>query len=148
MSDKKEKVALSSVFAGIVLTGMKIVVGIMTGSMGIISEAAHSTLDLGAALLTLFAVKISGKPADDRHPYGHGKVESISALIATGLLLLTSIWIIYEAIHRIITGDIEVEATWYAFAIIIISILIDISRSRSLYKVAKETNSQALEADA
>jgi cation diffusion facilitator family transporter len=116
--------------------------------MGIISEAAHSALDLGAASLTLFAVKVSDKPADNDHPYGHGKIESVSALIETGLLFLTSAWIIYEAIHRILAKNIEVEATWYAFAVIIVSIIIDISRSTALGKIAKETNSQALEADA
>ncbi len=145
---KKQSVALSSVFASALMTVMKFIVGVMTGSMGIISEAAHSALDLGAAILTLFAVKVSDKPADDKHPYGHGKVESVSALIETGLLFLTSAWIIYEAVHRILNKNIEVEATWYAFAVIIISILIDISRSLALKKVAKETNSQALEADA
>jgi len=148
MSNKKESVALSSVLASLGMTIMKFVVGIMTGSMGIISEAAHSALDLGAAGLTLFAVKVSDKPADTRHPYGHGKMESVSALIETGLLFLTSAWIIYEAIHRIIIKDFRVEITWYAFAVIIVSIIIDFSRSRALYKVAKETNSQALEADA
>jgi cation diffusion facilitator family transporter len=148
MSNKKESVALSSVFASLGMTVMKFVVGIMTGSMGILSEAMHSALDLGAAGLTLFAVKVSDKPADERHPYGHGKMESVSALIETGLLFLTSAWIIYEAVHRIITKDFHVEITWYAFAVIIISIIIDISRSRALLKVAKETNSQALEADA
>lgn len=148
MKNKKEAVALSSVVASAGMTVMKLIVGIMTGSMGIISEAAHSALDLGAAGLTLFAVKVSDKPADSDHPYGHGKIESVSALIETGLLFLTSAWIIYEAVHRMITKNMEVEATWYAFAVIIISIFIDISRSRALIKVAKETNSQALEADA
>jgi cation diffusion facilitator family transporter len=130
------------------MTIMKFIVGIMTGSMGILSEAAHSALDLGAAGLTLFAVNVSDKPADVEHPYGHGKMESVSALIETGLLFLTSAWIIYEAIHRIIAKDFHVEVTWYAFAVIIVSIIIDISRSRALSKVAKETGSQALEADA
>lgn len=145
---KKQNVALSSVFASAGLTIIKLVVGILSGSMGIISEAAHSALDFGAALITYFAVKISGKPADANHHYGHGKVESVSALIETGLLFLTSGWIIYESIHRLITGKVEIETTWYTFAVIIVSIVVDISRSRALKKVAKETNSQALEADA
>jgi cation diffusion facilitator family transporter len=148
MLNKKIAVALSSVFASAAMTAMKFVVGIMTGSMGIISEAAHSALDLGAAGLTFFAVKTSDKPADSEHHYGHEKIESVSALIETGLLFLTSAWIIYEAVHRIISKNIEIEVTWYAFAVIIISIIIDISRSRSLSKVAKQTGSQALEADA
>lgn len=148
MSNKKTSVALSSVFASAFLTIIKLIVGILTGSLGIISEAAHSALDFGAALLTFFAVKIGDKPADKEHPYGHGKVESVSALIETGLLFLTGFWIIYEAGKRLIIGDSEVTFTWYAIVIVIISIITDISRSRALKKTAKETNSQALEADA
>ena len=147
-SQKKQAVALSSVIASLLLTAMKLVVGIMTGSIGIISEAAHSALDFGAAGLTLFAVRMSDKPADSKHHYGHAKVESVSALIETGLLIVTSVWIIYAAIDRLKGGAIELEVTWYAFAIMIISIIVDFSRSRELKKVAKETNSQALEADA
>lgn len=146
--NKKQSVALSSVFASLLLTILKLVVGLATGSMGILSEAAHSLLDLGAASLTFFAVGVSDKEADEHHHYGHQKVESVSALIETGLLFLTSAWIIYEAVKRLATGKIEVEATWYAFAVMIFSIVIDYSRSRALKKVAKETKSQALEADA
>lgn len=146
--NKKQSVALSSVFASFGLTAMKLVVGILTGSMGIISEAAHSALDFIAALMTYFAVNIGDKPADKKHPYGHGKVESVSALLETCLLVLTSAWIIYEAVKRLIHGKSEVEVAWYSFAVIIISIVVDISRSRALSKVAKETKSQALEADA
>ncbi len=145
---KKEKVALSSVLAGILLTSLKLIVGIITGSMGIISEAAHSALDLGAALITYFAVKISKKPADAEHHYGHGKVENLSALAETLLLFITCAWIIYEAVRRLITKELEVEIAWYSFAVMIISIIVDITRSKALSKVAKETNSQALEADA
>ncbi|TLU82506.1 MAG: cation-efflux pump [Chlorobium sp.] len=145
---KKQNVALSSVTASFFLTAMKLVVGIMTGSIGIISEAAHSALDFGAAALTLFAVKMSDKPADRKHHYGHAKVESVSALIETGLLVVTSIWIIYTATERLLAGTVEIEVTWYAIAIMVISIVVDFSRSRALKRVAKETNSQALEADA
>lgn len=146
--NKKQSVALSSVFASIALTVLKLVVGLATGSMGILSEAAHSLMDLGAALLTFFAVRVGDKEADEHHHYGHQKVESVSALIETGLLVLTSAWIIYEAVKRLTTGKVEVEATWYAFAVMIFSIIIDYSRSRALKKVAQETKSQALEADA
>ncbi len=145
---KKQQVALTSVTASLFLTAMKLVVGIMTGSIGIISEAAHSALDFGAASLTLFAVKMSDKPADKKHHYGNAKVESVSALIETGLLVITSIWIIYAASERLIAGTTELEVKWYAIAIMVISIIVDFSRSRALKKVAKETNSQALEADA
>ena len=147
-SHKKQQVALTSVTASLFLTAMKLVVGIMTGSIGIISEAAHSALDFGAASLTLFAVRMSDKPADSKHHYGHAKVESVSALIETGLLVITSLWIIYAASERLIAGTTEIEVKWYAIAIMVISIVVDYSRSRALKKVAKETNSQALEADA
>jgi len=145
---KKQNVALSSVMASIALTLMKFFVGIATGSIGVISEAAHSALDFGAALLTYISVKIADKPADETHQYGHSKVESISALIETGLLFITCVWIVYEAIHRLFFKEVEVLATWYAFVVIIISIVIDFSRSKALNKVAIETKSQALEADA
>ncbi len=147
-SKKKENVAASSVLASFIMTGGKLTVGLMTGSMGILSEAAHSLLDMGAAIITYFAVRVSDKPADENHHYGHGKIEAISALIETALLFITSAWIIYEASKRLISGNVEVEATWYAFAVVILSILIDYSRSRALMKVAIETGSQALEADA
>ena len=147
-SHKKQQVALTSVLASLLLTVMKLVVGLLTGSIGIISEAAHSALDFGAASLTLFAVKMSDKPADSKHHYGHAKVESVSALIETGLLVVTSIWIIYAAIERLMAGTTEIEVTWYAVAVMLVSIAVDFSRSRALKKVAKETSSQALEADA
>jgi len=145
---KKQSVALSSVAASFLLTVLKIIVGLMTGSIGILSEAAHSAMDFGAAALTWFAVRISDKPADRKHHYGHTKIESVSALIETGLLFLTSAWVIYEAVKRLREGGHEIEVTWYSVAVIVISIVVDISRSRALTKVAKETGSQALEADA
>lgn len=145
---QKQNVALSSVFAGLILTSTKLIVGLLTGSIGIISEAIHSSLDFFSAIMTFFAVRLGDRPADKDHPYGHGKIESISALITTGLLFATSIWIIYESVHRLFFGGVEMEATWYAFAVVALSIVIDISRSRALLKIAKETKSQALEADA
>ena len=145
---KKQSVALSSVSASLLLTILKLVVGLLTGSIGILSEAAHSTMDFGAAAMTWFAVRISDKPADDKHHYGHAKIESVTALIETGLLFLTSAWVIYEAGTRLLFGGHEVEVTWYAIAVIVVSIVVDISRARALKKVAKETGSQALEADA
>lgn len=145
---KKQKVALSSVIASFCLTAIKLFVGIVTGSIGIISEAAHSGLDFGAASLTYFAVRVSDKPADKDHHYGHAKVENVTALIATGLLLITSAWIIYEAVHRLTSKTVEVQVTWYSILVLVISIIIDFSRARALKKVAIETHSQALEADA
>ncbi|MDA8229973.1 MAG: cation diffusion facilitator family transporter [Magnetospirillum sp.] len=147
-SGAKESVALSSVFASAGMAAMKLAVGLLTGSLGILSEAAHSLLDLGAASLTWFAVRIGDQPADERHPYGHAKFESVSALIGTGLLFVTSAFIVKEAVGRLLSPGEPAEATWYSMAVIAVSIVIDIGRSRALSKVAKETGSHALEADA
>ena len=98
---EKRRAALVSVSAAILLTVIKITVGLMTGSLGILAEAAHSGLDLAAALMTFFAVRVSSKPADREHTYGHGKVENLSALFETLLLLLTCVWIVYEAVQRL-----------------------------------------------
>ena len=145
---EKNRVALVSVFAAIFLTVFKIIVGVMTGSLGILSEALHSGLDLVAAVITFFSVRISDKPADKQHQYGHGKVENLSALMETILLLIVCVWIVYEASHRLITGNTEIEVRVWAYVVVISSILVDISRSRALSRVAKKYNSQALEADA
>jgi len=145
---EKNRVALISVSAAILLTATKLVVGLATGSLGILSEAAHSGLDLVAAVITFFAVRISAKPADDKHTYGHGKVENLSAMFETGLLLVTCIWIIYEAIQRLFFRSVHVEASAWAFGIMLLSIVVDYNRSRALYQTAQKYNSQALEADA
>jgi cation diffusion facilitator family transporter len=147
-SKEKGRIALTSVLAAIFLTSFKLVIGIITGSLGILSEALHSALDLVAAVITLFAVRHSDKPADQDHNYGHGKIENYSALIETLLLVITCIWIIYEAAHRLITGKTEIEITIWSFVVIISSIIVDVTRSRALYRVAKKHDSQALEADA
>ncbi|MEZ5839036.1 MAG: cation diffusion facilitator family transporter [Hyphomicrobiales bacterium] len=148
MQDEKERVALTSILASGALTVSKFIVGIMSGSLGVLSEAIHSLLDLGATALTYFAVRISGKPADDTHHYGHAKVESVAALIETGLLFLTSAWIVYEAGKRLLSGEFEVEASYWAIGVIIASIVIDFFRARALNRVAEKTGSQALAADA
>lgn len=145
---EKNSAALSSVIAAICLTTFKIIVGVMTGSLGILSEAAHSGLDLVAALITFFAVRVSDKPADAKHHYGHGKIENFSALIETLLLLATSAWIIYEAYQRLFVEHVKVDASIWAFIVMIVSIGIDFSRSRVLDRAAKKYKSQALEADA
>jgi cation diffusion facilitator family transporter len=147
---KREKrvAALSSVFAAVGLTTFKIIVGVMTGSLGILSEAAHSGLDLVAALVTFFAVRYADRPPDAQHRYGHGKLENLSALIETLLLLATCVWIIYEAGQRLFVESVEVDASIWAFLIMAVSITVDYSRSRLLMRVARKHNSQALEADA
>ncbi len=146
--NEKRAAAMSSVVAAVFLTGFKIVVGLMTGSLGILSEAAHSGLDLVAALITFLAVRLSDKPADEQHPYAHGKIENFSALIETLLLLATSGWIIYEAIQRLFFKEAELELSIWAFVVMGLSIVIDFTRSRILYRAARKHNSQALEADA
>jgi cation diffusion facilitator family transporter len=145
---EKKSAARNSVFAALVLTLMKLIVGIMTGSLGILAEAAHSGLDLVAAGVTFLAVRVSGKPADHDHTYGHGKIENFSALIETVLLFVTCAWIIYEAVHRIFLRSIEIDPSLWAFLVIAVSIGVDVSRSRMLYSVARKHHSQALEADA
>jgi len=148
MASEKSKVALSSFLAAIFLTAFKLIVGFTTGSLGIISEGVHSFFDLLAAGMTLIAVRYSEKPADHNHHYGHGKIENLSALVETLLLLLTCGWIISEAVHRLRTGQLEIEVTFWSFFVIVTSIVIDFTRSRALSKAAKKYNSQALEADA
>jgi cation diffusion facilitator family transporter len=149
MQSEKERVALGSIAASGGLTLAKGVVGVLTGSLAILSEAAHSLIDFGATVMTYFAVRISGKPADEEHHYGHGKVESVSALAETALLFVLSGVVIWEAVKRL-AGDQShaVQATVVAFAVIAVSVVIDFVRARLLYRVASETASEALEADA
>ncbi|HEY6074066.1 MAG TPA: cation diffusion facilitator family transporter, partial [Anaerolineales bacterium] len=145
---EKSAAALSSVVAAVGLTSFKITVGLLTNSLGILAEAAHSGLDLVAALMTFFAVRIADKPADREHNFGHGKVENLSALFETVLLLATSAWIIYEAVQRLFYKSVHVEASIWSFIVMGSSIVIDYTRSRILYRAARKYNSQALEADA
>lgn len=148
MRAEKRAVAGNSVLAAIAVTALKIAVGITTGSLGILSEAAHSALDLIAAVITLFSVRVSDKPADAEHQYGHGKVENFSAFIETGLLLLTCLWIVYEAIERMFFRHVQIEPSLAAFVVLFISMIVDYWRSRSLGRIARKYDSQALEADA
>jgi cation diffusion facilitator family transporter len=145
---EKQAVALASVATASVLVALKLVVGITTASLGILSEAAHSVLDLIAAAVTYFSVRVSDKPADRDHPFGHGKVESLAAFVETGLLLVTSGWIITEAVRRLFFRSVHVEPTVWAFAVMLVSITLDSLRSRSLFRVARKYGSPALEADA
>src|SRR5712664_1064349 len=148
MRAEKRAVAASSVLAAMAITALKIVVGVTTGSLGILSEAAHSFLDLIAAVITLLSVRVSDKPADADHQYGHGKVESFSAFIETGLLLLTCVVIIYEAVKRLFFQHVEIEPSIAAFVVMFISMIVDYWRSRALGRIAAKYDSQALEADA
>src|SRR5262252_6145512 len=125
MADEKQKAALGSIVASVGLTFAKAIVGLATGSLAILSEAGHSLIDLAATVMTYFAVRISGKPADAEHHYGHGKVESVSALAETALLFVLSGAVIWAAMQRLIGGEHAVEATPWAFAVIAGSIVVD-----------------------
>ncbi|HEY5279976.1 MAG TPA: cation diffusion facilitator family transporter [Pseudolabrys sp.] len=149
MRNEKEQVALVSMAASAGLTIAKAAVGLATGSLAILSEAGHSLIDFGATVMTYVAVRISGKPADEQHHYGHGKVEAISALAETALLFLLSGIVVWEAAKRLAAHETHiVDATVWAFGVIVVSIVVDFFRSRALTRVARATQSQALEADA
>lgn len=144
----RKKAAMSSVQWSALLTVIKLVAGFSTNSLGLLSEALHSTLDFVAAGITYFAVRISAQPADERYPYGHGKAESLAALAETALLVVTCAWIVVEAVERLFFDAANVEPSWWAFGVVIVSLAVDISRSAMLRRVTREHKSQALEADA
>ena len=148
MGLEKREVALNSLLAATAITALKVLVGVATGSLGILSEAAHSGLDLIAAFITLLSVRVADKPADADHQYGHGKVENFSAFVETTLLLLTCLWIVYEAIRRLFFHHVEIEPTAAAFLVMLASMAVDFWRSRALKRVAEKYDSQALQADA
>lgn len=147
-ASEKQQVALLSMLASAGLAISKLVAAVFTGSLGILSEAIHSTIDFGATVITWFAIRWADRPPDEEHHYGHAKVESIAALVETGLLFATTAWILWEAGSRLLTGESHVEVTWWAVAIIAVSIIIDFNRARALNRVARKTSSEALEADA
>ena len=149
MRSEKRMVALNSLAAAAAITILKLLVGLATRSLGILSEAAHSGLDLVAAFITFLSVRVSDKPADAEHQYGHGKVENFSAFIETGLLLLTCLWIVWEAVRRLSGSHaVHIEPSLAAFAVLFASMGVDWWRSRRLKKIADKYDSQALEADA
>jgi cation diffusion facilitator family transporter len=149
MQAEKRLVAFNSFLAALAITSLKMLVGLSTRSLGILSEAAHSGLDLVAAFVTLLSVRVSDKPADAEHQYGHGKIENFSAFIETGLLLLTCIWIVSEAVRRLAGHHaVHIEPSLAAFGVMFTSMFVDAWRSRKLKKIAKKYASQALEADA
>src|SRR3981081_1162314 len=149
MQDVKQRVALSSIAASASLTVAKAIVGVLSGSLAILSEAAHSLIDLGATVMTYFAVRVSGNPADAEHHYGHGKVESVSALAETALLFGLAGVVIWEAAKRLLSAEPpQDEATRLAFAVMLLSIVVHVFGARALYRIAGQTSSEALEADA
>ena len=145
---EKKSAALNSVAAAVFLTGLKVVVALWSGSIGILAEAAHSGLDFVAALVTYIAVRASGRPPDREHHYGHGKIENLSAMVETLLLLATCGCIIHEALGRLLDKTVHVDASVWTFGVMAVSILVDVTRSRMLNRVALKHRSQALEADA
>ncbi len=146
---EKRLVALLSVLAAIGLTSFKLLVGLLSGSLGILAEAAHSGLDLVASLMTLVAVRVADRPPDVTHHYGHGKVENLSAFLEALLLLLTAAWIIFEALRRLLLHESQqVDPSIWTFLVMGVSIVVDFTRSRALLRVARQQGSQAMEADA
>jgi cation diffusion facilitator family transporter len=144
----KVKIARLSILSNTLLILMKLIAGIMSGSVSIISEAIHSSMDLIAAIIAYFSVRVSDNPPDSRHPYGHGKVENISGVIEGILIFIAAIWIIVEAIKKLLGEKIELESIAVGSAVMIVSAIVNTIVSRKLYKVAHETKSVALEADA
>jgi len=145
--NKKTSVARLSIFSNSLLIVLKLTVGLFSGSVSIISEAIHSFMDLLASFVAFFSVRISDTPADERHPYGHGKFENISGVVEALLIFIAAFWIIYEAVKKIVEPA-EVEKIGFGFGVMLISSLVNFFVSRKLYKVARETDSLALEADA
>jgi len=145
---EKRSAALLSVGSAILLVSLKAFLVLRTGSLGVLSEALHSALDLLAAVITFLSVRVSDEPADERHPYGHGKFENFSAFVETALLGLTALYIIYEAFDRLFFHNVHIQPSITAILVLLVALAIDITRSRALNRVAKKYSSDALEADA
>jgi cation diffusion facilitator family transporter len=144
----QRRIALVSVAAALVLIAVKLATGLATGSLGFLSEAAHSGVDFVAALLTLFAVGVAIRPADVGHQYGHGKAEHLAALAEASILVAASLAIVYAAIRRLVDGTADVEATWYAFVVILVVIAIDAARTTVSLRASRRFQSAAFGASA
>ncbi|MBK5244515.1 MAG: cation transporter [Eubacteriaceae bacterium] len=145
--DRKSRIALLSICSNTMLIILKIVAGILSGSVSIISEAIHSSMDLMASIVAFFSVRTSAKPADRDHPYGHGKIENISGIVEGLLIFIAAGLIVFEAVKKI-SEPVEIEAAGIAIAVMLTAAVVNFFVSRILYKVAKEEDSMALEADA
>jgi cation diffusion facilitator family transporter len=144
----KRAAATFSVLAASVITLLKLITGLLTGSLGMLSEAAHSSVDLIASVITLFSVQVSDRPADEDHNYGHGKVESLSAFVETGIMLASCIWLVTEALRRIFSHQhLNLKPSLWPFAVLLCSIAVDFTRSRTLGRIARQFRSDALAAD-
>jgi cation diffusion facilitator family transporter len=148
MAREKRSAALLSVGSALLLVSLKTFLVARTGSLGVLSEALHSGLDLIAAIITFLSIRVSDQPADEKHPYGHGKFENFSAFVETGLLFLTAVYIIYEAIHRMFFHSVHIQPSATAIVVLLIALAVDMNRSRALTRVATKYSSEALEADA
>ncbi|KAB2848857.1 MAG: cation-efflux pump [Hyphomicrobiaceae bacterium] len=148
LANRKERVALSSIAASAAITVAKLIAGVLSGSLALVSEAAHAFVDTGATILTYLAVRTASKPPDAEHHYGHGKFESLAALAETIVLFVLATIVVTQAAARLMTGMSEFEPTKLAFAVLVLSIIVDLNRVRALRRVARETGSQALAADA
>ncbi len=144
---RKNAVAWLSVISNTVLVIGKLIIGVLIGSVSVVSEAIHSGVDLLAAMIALFAVKTSNKVADDEHPFGHGKVENISGTVEALLIFVAAAWIIYEAVHKLL-APAPIEAVGWGVGIMLVSSVLNIGVSQMLFKVGRETDSVALRADA
>src|ERR1700745_518901 len=147
-SREKKSAALLSVGSALLLVSLKSFLVIRTGSLGVLSEALHSGLDLLAAIITFLSIRVSDQPADERHPYGHGKFENFSAFVETGLLVLTAMYVIYEAFDRLFFHSVHIQPSVTAILVLLVALSIDITRARRLTHVAQKYSSEALEADA
>jgi len=145
---EKRRAALLSVGSAVLLVSLKAFLVLRTGSLGVLSEALHSGLDLLAAVITFLSVRVSDEPADERHPYGHGKFENFSAFVETALLLLTALYIIYEAFDRLFFHSVHIQPSVTAILVLLVALAIDVTRARALKHVAQKYSSDALEADA
>ncbi len=145
---EKKRAALLSVASAVLLVSLKTFLVLRTGSLGVLSEALHSSLDLIAAIITLVSVRLADQPADERHLYGHGKFENFSAFVETGLLALTALYIIYEAVARLFFRSVHIQPSVTAILVLLVALSIDFTRARALARVAKKYSSDALEADA
>src|SRR5437867_11512954 len=144
---EKKRAALLSVGSALLLVSLKTFLVVRTGSLGVLSEALHSGLDLLAAIITFLSVRKSDQPADERHPYGHGKFENFSAFVETGLLALTAIYIVYEAFDRLFFRSVHIQPSMTAILVLLVALSIDLTRARALRYVARKYSSDALEAD-
>src|SRR6478735_2215776 len=136
-TQEKRRAALLSVGSALVLVSLKAFLVIRTGSLGVLSEALHSGLDLIAAIITFLSIRVSDQPADERHPYGHGKFENFSAFVETGLLVLTALYVIYEAFDRMFFRSVHIQPSITAIMVLLVALASGVTRARALQPAAR-----------